>query len=134
MPRETLGRQKKRSQYEKMLGVSPELISEARSAGVDERTIQSYVSKQNKLIDDVIGRSGVFSAVYAANLMERRIPQDKRAAVKSEIEKQPMLEKIRRRKKEEVEQAVIGMTRKRGKASLLSSQAGGAGFFQRYFG
>lgn len=134
MAKESPGKKKKRAVYEKVLGISPELLSEARSAGVDERTIQSYVSKQNKLIDDVIGRSGLFSMAYAASLTEQRIPQDRRAEVKKEIAIQPELQAIREKRKSAVEERVAAMTRKRGKASLISSPAGGAGFFQRYFG
>jgi len=61
------------------------------------------------------------------------IVEDLRGQLKSDVQKQPEFEEIRRRREKAVEQTAIGMTRKRGKASLLSSQAGGAGFFQRYF-
>jgi hypothetical protein len=56
-----------------------------------------------------------------------------RGQLKSDVQKQPEFQEIRRRREKAVEQATIGMQRKRGKASLLSGEAGGAGFFQRYF-
>ena len=133
MAEETPGRKLKRKKYEQILGISPSLLDEARSAGVDERTIKSYVAEQNKLINDVIGRSGIMSAVYASNLDERRIPQIKRAEVKTEIKKQPELQAIKQRRKSLVELEAKTLTKKTGRRALLTSSAGGSGFFGGYF-
>jgi sarcosine oxidase gamma subunit len=59
--------------------------------------------------------------------------QSSKASLTSDAARQADLVSIRRGREKAVKQAAIGMTRKRGKASLLSSQTGGAGFFQRYF-
>jgi hypothetical protein len=102
-------------------------IDAAKRAGSDPRTFRTIdpqfkmTKEQQALMGAIDMGRGVIDLGEAGALAER------------EVRVQPSLEKIRRRKKAEVERAVIGMTRKRGKASLLSSQAGGAGFFQRYF-
>lgn len=133
MAEETEGRKLKRKKYEQILGISPSLLAEARSAGVDERTIESYVAEQNKLISDVINRSGIMSAVYASNLDQRRIPQIKRAEVKTEIAKQPELQAIKQRRKSLVELEAKTLSKKTGRRALLTSPAGGSGFFGGYF-
>ena len=133
MAEETEGRKLKRKKYEQILGISPSLLAEARSAGVDERTIESYVAEQNKLISDVINRSGIMSAVYASNLDQRRIPQIKRAEVKTEIAKQPELQAIKQKRKSLVELEAKTLSKKTGRRALLTSPAGGSGFFGGYF-
>tara|TARA_R110000796_G_C14213072_1_gene393535 strand:+ start:41 stop:451 length:411 start_codon:yes stop_codon:yes gene_type:complete len=133
MAEETEGRKLKRKKYEQILGISPSLLAEARSSGVDERTIESYVAEQNKLISDVINRSGIMSVVYASNLDQRRIPQIKRAEVKTEIAKQPELQAIKQRRKSLVELEAKTLTKKTGRRALLTSPAGGSGFFGGYF-
>jgi hypothetical protein len=84
------------------------------------------------------GAPGMVGAMYSSRLKNigntvGLIAADLRGQLKSDVQKQPEFQEIRRRREKAVEQATVGITRKRGKASLLSSQGGGAGFFQRYF-
>lgn len=124
--------------------VPESMFAEAAAAGVDPRTIESLRKQSDKARKDALyirSRSrapGMAGAVYGSRLKNigstvGLIAEDLRGQLKSDVQKQPEFQEIRRRREKAVEQTAIGMTRKRGKASLLSSQAGGAGFFQRYF-
>lgn len=124
--------------------VPESMFAEAAAAGVDPRTIESLRKQSDKARKDALyirSRSrapGMVGAMYGSKLKNigstvGLIAEDLRGQLKSDVQKQPEFQEIRRRREKAVEQTAIGMTRKRGKASLLSSQAGGAGFFQRYF-
>lgn len=119
-------------------------FAEAAATGVDPRTIESLRKQSDKARDEALkirsmsGAPGMAGAVYSSRLGNigntvGLLAADLRGQLKSDVQKQPEFQEIRRRREKAVEQATVGMTRKRGKASLLSSQAGGAGFFQRYF-
>lgn len=129
------------------------LLDEARGAGVDPRTI-SYFESATKAAKDAEARysrslrkkkKGLFGKIRNVfgggtinkyrNLRDKaRLElEDLTGQLKSDIKKQGELQAIRRKRKSNVEEKVAGMTRKRGNVSLLSSAAGGAGFFQRYF-
>ena len=120
------------------------MFAEAAATGVDPRTIESLRKQSDKARDEAIkirsmsGAPGMAGAVYSSRLRNigntvGLLAADLRGQLKSDVQKQPEFQEIRRRREKAVKQAAIGMTRKRGKASLLSSQSGGAGFFQRYF-
>ena len=132
----------------------PSLIEEARSAGVDPRTI-SYFESATKAAEKAEvryrstlkkkkrGLMGKLRSIGGGGSIEkyRDLAQkanleveDLKGRLRSDIEKQGELQAIKRKRKTTVEERVAAMTRKRGKASLISSPAGGAGFFQRYFG
>ena len=119
-------------------------FAEAAATGVDPRTIESLRKQSDKARDEALKiRSmsrapGMAGAVYSSKLKNigntvGLLAADLRGQLKSDVQKQPEFQEIRRRREKAVEQATVGITRKRGKASLLSSQGGGAGFFQRYF-
>lgn len=120
------------------------MFAEAAAAGVDPRTIEALRKQSDKARADALeirrkSRSpGMVGAVYSGRLKNigstvGLIAEDLRGQLKSDVQKQPEFQEIRRRREKAVEQATVGMQRKRGKASLLSGEAGGAGFFQRYF-
>jgi len=120
------------------------MFAEAAAAGVDPRTIESFRKQSEKAKKDALeirSKSGMPGAVGAFNQGKLKnigntiglITADLRAQLKSDVQKQPEFQEIRRRREGAIKQATVGMTRKRGKASLLSGEAGGAGFFQRYF-
>lgn len=131
----------------------PSLLDEARSAGVDPRTISYFESAtkaaekaearyRNTLKKKKRGLGGALRRIGGGGSIEkyRDLAQkakleveDLKGRLRSDIEKQGELQAIKRKRKSTVEERVAGMTRKRGKASLLSSPAGGAGFFERYF-
>ena len=120
------------------------MFAEAAATGVDPRTIESLRKQSDKARDEALkirsmsGAPGMVGAMYSSRLKNigntvGLLAADLRGQLKSDVQKQPEFQEIRRRREKAVKQAAIGMTRKRGKASLLSSQGGGAGFFQRYF-
>lgn len=120
------------------------MFAEAAAAGVDPRTIESLRKQSEKAREDALeirrraGGPGMVGAMYSSKLKNLGntiglIAADLQGQLKSDVQKQPEFQEIRRRRQKQVEQATVGMTRKRGKASLLSSPAGGAGFFERYF-
>ena len=116
----------------------PELV-EAVAAGSDPRTVEALkTSLISSYTTPQVPRQGGKAQHISGKIKarEKAVAEQTREAkniLSSDVAKQPELKQIRRRREKAVEQATLGMTRKRGKASLLSSQAGGAGFFQRYF-
>lgn len=130
-----------------------EFIKSARDAGVDPRTIEYYETARKEasaaqrryeatLRKKKRGIAGAFRRLGGGGTIEkyrdlaqkaRLEVEDLRKGLLSDIAKQGELQAIRRKRKSAVEETIAGMTRKRGKASLLSSPAGGAGFFERYF-
>jgi hypothetical protein len=120
------------------------LFEKAASAGVDPRTISHFRKESEKAYSEATeirkksrspGLKGSFYKQRLKGLGDTvgLLVSDLKGQFKSDIEKQPEFQQIRRRREKAVEQATVGMQRKRGKASLLSGEAGGAGFFQRYF-
>lgn len=108
-------------------------IAEAIAAGSDPRTIEAMTTKLvSAYTKPEMKRTRTTSKAKreAAVAEQTQEPKD---ILASDAARQASLVGIRRAREKAVEQATIGMTRKRGKASLLSSQVGGAGFFQRYF-
>ena len=138
----------------KRRGTTFSLIKEARNAGVDPRTIKYFqdankaaVEAQNRysrtLRKKKRGIGGALRSISGGGSIEkyRDLAQKARLEVEdlkgrlgSEIKKVGEIQAIKRKRKTTVEEGIAAMTRKRGKASLISSPAGGAGFFQRYFG
>jgi hypothetical protein len=113
-------------------------IAEAIAAGSDPRTIEALTSKLVSTYTTPklkgIARGSDQGRRIRRDLAVAEQTQDLKGVLASDAARQASLVGIRRAREKAVEQSTIGMTRKRGKASLLSSQAGGAGFFQRYFG
>ena len=123
-----------RESAEYTLGIRPEQIAEAKASGVDQRTIDSYVAEQTKLVDRVMRKSGFFRGAYIASLAISRIPQLARASLDTEIKKQPELQAIKQRRKSLVEMEAKALTRKTGRRALLTSApGGGSGFYGGYF-
>lgn len=132
----------------------PSLLDEARGAGVDPRTISYFESatkaakqaearykrtlkKKKKGLGGALRRIGGGGSIEKYRDLAQKAKlevEDLKGRLRSDIEKQGELQAIKRKRKSTVEERVAAMTRKRGKASLISSPAGGAGFFQRYFG
>jgi hypothetical protein len=109
-------------------------IAEAMAAGSDPRTIEAMTAKLvSAYTKPKIKRTRTTSKAKREAAVAKQT-QESKDVLASDAARQANLVGIRRAREKAVEQATIGMTRKRGKASLLSSQAGGAGFFQRYFG
>jgi hypothetical protein len=129
-------------------------LRDVRAAGVDPRTIEYYETArkeasaarmryESKLRKKKRGIGGSLRKLGGGGSIEkyRDLAQKARLEVEdlkkgllSDVKKQGELQAIRRKRKTAVEEGIAAMTRKRGKASLISSPAGGAGFFQRYFG
>lgn len=109
----------------------PVSLLEGLQQDSDPRTVASYV-KQAEKIATKSKKKGIRGIAARMTARISDLPT-LRKKIELEAQTQPALEAIRRRREKAVEQATAGMTRTRGKASLLSSQAGGAGFFQRYF-
>lgn len=132
----------------------PSLLDEARGAGVDPRTISYFESatkaaqkaearyrrtlkKKKKGLGGALRRIGGGGSIEKYRDLAQKAKlevEDLKGRLRSDIKKQGELQAIKRKRKTTVEERVAAMTRKRGKASLISSPAGGAGFFQRYFG
>ena len=129
-------------------------LKEARAAGVDPRTIEHYETARKKAFDAQMrysstlrkkkrGLGGALRKLGGGGSIEKyrdpaqearlRVEEAKKGLL-SDVKKQGELQTIRRKRKTSVEEGIAAMSRKRGKASLISSPAGGAGFFQRYFG
>lgn len=113
-------------------------LTEAQAAGSDPRTIQKMKSDLLSIYTTPFKKGGGKTQFVRAIQQRQAREQEEglskvRDILESEVRVQPKLEEIRRRAREVAEQASIGMTRRRGKASLISGQAGGAGFFRRYF-
>ena len=112
-------------------------IAEAMAAGSDPRTIEalktSLISAYTSPKLKGSGRGSEQGRRIRRDLAVAEQTRGLKEGLTSDANLQADLVKIRRGREKAVEQAAIGMTRKRGKASLLSSQTGGAGFFQRYF-
>jgi hypothetical protein len=109
-------------------------IAEAMAAGSDPRTIEAMTANLvSAYTKPKIKRTRTTSKAKREAAVAKQT-QESKDVLASDAARQANLVGIRRAREKAVEQATIGMTRKRGKASLLSSQAGGAGFFQRYFG
>lgn len=143
--RQAQAAKQKQAAFVASYSVPESLFEEAASAGVDPRTISHFRKESEKAYSEAkyirkkAKSPGGVGAMYSSKLKNigntiGLITADLRGQLKSDVQKQPEFQEIRRRREKAVEQATVGMTRKRGKASLLSSQAGGAGFFQRYFG
>ena len=142
--RQSLAAKQRQAAFVASYSVPESLFKEAASAGVDPRTISHFRKESEKAYSEAkeirkkASSPGAVGSYYSKQLEGLGdtvgfLVSDLRGQLKSDVQKQPAFQEIRRRKEKAVEQATVGMTRKRGKASLLSSQAGGAGFFQRYF-
>jgi len=114
----------------------PEL-AEAVAAGSDPRTVETLkTSLISAYTTPKLKGRGPRSPSSQRIRREKAIAEQTRGLkedLTSDAARQADLVNIRRRREKAVEQATVGMRRKRGKASLLSGEAGGAGFFQRYF-
>jgi hypothetical protein len=122
-----------RAKAEYVLGIRPEQISEALASGVDQRSIDSYVAEQTKRVDDVMNTSGLMRAFHIDQLVERRIPELARASLDTEIKKQPGLQAIKQKRKSLIGLEAKTLTKKTGRRALLTSPAGGSGFYGGYF-
>ena len=124
--------------------IPEKMFAEAAAAGVDPRTIESLRKQSEKARKDALyirSRSnapGYVGAVYSSRLknLDRTIGSIARqlqGELKADVAIQPELQEIRRKREEATEKTVSAMTRKRGKASLLSGATGGVGFLGGYF-
>lgn len=120
------------------------MFAEAAASGVDPRTIESLRKQSEKVKKDALyirSRSrapGMVGAVYSSKLknLDRTvgsIARQLQGELKADVAIQPELQEIRRKREEATEKTVSAMTRKRGKASLLSGATGGVGFLGGYF-
>jgi hypothetical protein len=78
-------------------------------------------------------------AQYRENARKRRekevaqkIGEAKRKLI-ADIDVQPELEQLRRKRQEATEKTMSALSRKRGRASLISGSGGGTGFLGGYF-
>jgi hypothetical protein len=108
-------------------------IAEAMAAGSDPRTIESLTTKLVSAYTKPKMKRTRTSTKAKREAAVAKQTQESKDILASDAARQASLVGIRRAREKAVEQATVGMTRKRGKATLLSSQGGGAGFFQRYF-
>lgn len=108
-------------------------IAEAMAAGSDPRTIEAMTTKLVSAYTKPKMKRTRTSTKAKREAAVAKQTQESKDILASDAARQASLVGIRRAREKAVEQATVGMTRKRGKASLLSSQGGGAGFFQRYF-
>jgi hypothetical protein len=144
------GEQDQRKAYQKNVSfiqqysVPETMFAEAAAAGVDPRTIESLKKQSDKAKADALeirrkSRSpGIVGAVYSSRLrnLDRTvgsIARQLQGELKADVAIQPELQEIRRKREEATEKTVSAMTRKRGKASLLSGATGGVGFLGGYF-
>ena len=116
----------------------PEL-AEAIAAGSDPRTIEAFktslISAYNTPRVPIQGGK----AQYRENARKRRekevakkVGEAKRKLI-ADIDVQPELEQLRRKRQEATEKTMSALSRKRGRASLISGSGGGTGFLGGYF-
>lgn len=116
----------------------PEL-AEAIAAGSDPRTVEALkTSLISAYTTPQVRRQGG-KAQYRENARKRRekevaqkIGEAKRKLI-ADIDVQPELEQIRRKRQEATEKTMSALSRKRGRASLISGSGGGTGFLGGYF-
>lgn len=123
----------------------PEAVyQDAAKAGVDPRTIEAYKKQAAVTLAearDVQGKAskpGMVGAVYKKRLEELASTVGAQAAelgkkVTTDIEQQPALQEIKRKRQSLVEMEAKALTRKTGRRALLTSAPGGVGFFGGYF-
>jgi hypothetical protein len=121
--------QKKRQQ----LGTGASLLQSAVQAGVDPRTVEYFRAETEKNVDKVVSGTSLGRLMIFADLMNKGVGKDLQKRLESEMGKVSTMKAIRQRREDQTKETVAKMSRKRGKVSLLSSPAGGAGFFGRYF-
>ena len=135
-----------------------ELVKEAQGAGVDPRSVEYFQGLQQTAVErqkaytrtlkkkksgiggfvrkvgGALGIGGSSIEKYRTLALEAQLAvKDAEAGLRSDITKQIELQKVRRAKKSAVQEQVAGSLFKRGKTALLSSPAGGSGFFTGYF-
>ena len=135
-----------------------ELVAEARGAGVDPRSVEYFqglrqtaaerqaaytrtLKKKKSGLGGFVRKVGGLFGVGGSSIEKYRTlateaqlaVKDAEGQLRSDITKQIELQKIRRAKKSAVQEQVAGSLFKRGKTALLSSTAGGGGFFTGYF-
>jgi hypothetical protein len=116
----------------------PEL-AEAIAAGSDPRTVEALkTSLISAYTTPQVRRQGG-KAQYRENARKRRekevaqkIGEAKRKLI-ADIDVQPELEQLRRKRQEATEKTMSALSRKRGRASLISGSGGGTGFLGGYF-
>ncbi len=123
----------------------PESVyQDAAKAGVDPRTIESYREQAAVTLAearDVQGKSqkpGMTGSLYKKKLENLAFTVGAQAAelgkkVTTDIEQQPALQEIKRKRQSLVEMEAKALTRKTGRRALLTSAPGGVGFFGGYF-
>ena len=120
------------------------MFAEAAAAGVDSRTIESLRKQSEKAREDALeirrksGAPGAVGSFYKGRLknLDRTvgsIARQLQGELQADVAVQPELQEIRRKREEATEKTISAMTRKRGKASLLSGATGGVGFLGGYF-
>jgi len=134
-----------------------ELVKEAQGAGVDPRSIEYFQGLRQSAAQQQAAytrtlrkkKSGLGGFVrkatsflgggksiekYRTLATEAALRvTDAEGQLRSDITKQIELQKIRRERRSNVEEQATGSLFKRGKSALLSSTAGGGGFFSGYF-
>lgn len=114
-------------------------LAEAIAAGSDPRTIEAFktslISAYNTPRVPIQGGK----AQYRENARKRRekevakkVGEAKRKLI-ADIDVQPELEQLRRKRQEATEKTMSALSRKRGRASLISGSGGGTGFLGGYF-
>ena len=114
-------------------------LAEAIAAGSDPRTIEAFktslISAYNTPRVPIQGGK----AQYRENARKRRekevakkVGEAKRKLI-ADIDVQPELEQLRRKRQEATEETMSALSRKRGRASLISGSGGGTGFLGGYF-
>lgn len=139
-----------------MFDLTTEQISEAKAAGVDQRTIDAARIETLKQADEyfkIMGRARSPGIVGSSNKQKLKEIRDKGVAgakrvstdielaasdlaakVKSDIAKQPQLQAIREKRKKAVTEVAKKLTpSSRSGVGALLSDRGGQGFFTRYF-
>lgn len=116
----------------------PEL-AEAIAAGSDPRTVEALkTSLISAYTTPQVRRQGG-KAQHRDILKKRRDEavakqtQEAKRKLIADIDVQPELEQLRRKRQEATEKTVSALSRKRGRASLISGSGGGTGFLGGYF-
>ena len=120
------------------------MFAEAAAAGVDQRTIESLRKQSDKAraealkIRSMSGAPGFVGAMYSSRLRNigetvGSVASQLQKQVTTETDVQPILQEVRRLRESAAKQEASLLRRQTGRRALLSSTAGGAGFFGGYF-
>jgi hypothetical protein len=123
----------------------PEAVyQDAEKAGVDPRTIEAYRKQaavtlaEAKVVRKKASQPGMVGSLYTQKLKDLASTVGVQAAelskkVKTDTEQQPALQEVKQKRKSLVQAEAKALTRKTGRRALLTSPAGGSGFYGGYF-